>query len=153
MAVQAACLIIVKRVVRKRSLSIPNILWMLPSGVVFGVVFDLVVGSSFGVFNYHLGYGLAFLTLNGAVSYTLMMATVTLLRDEPFFKFYAWIAILGALYEIANGLFPVWIWEFADNVLIQESVLIFAAYFGLATCMAITLRLIYGTRFRFLGSY
>src|SRR5580704_13647483 len=68
-------------------------------GIVFGVVFDFIIGKYAGVFSYHLGWSLPFLVLNGALSYGLMFATILLLKSEQLKEFYLWTVLLGMVYE------------------------------------------------------
>jgi hypothetical protein len=90
---------------------VPRILAIsIAIGVPFGIAFDLVVGKVLSVYDYHLGFGLLFLTINGALSFGLMQANTLLVKQASFLHFYIWTIYIGLAYEIANVLFPVWIW-------------------------------------------
>lgn len=101
-------------------------------GAVFGIAFDLVVGKTLGVYTYRAGFALPFLVINGALSYGALCATVWLVRRERFWRFYLITTAVGAAYELANRLFPVWSWTFAGSPLAQEAIVILAAYCALA---------------------
>lgn len=120
-------------------------------GIVFGVMFDLLIGKYAGVFDYALGFGPLFLIINGALSYGLWIATIFLLRPERFFRFYLSTISIGGLYEFANYFFPVWTWKFSSNFLSQEALVIFVAYCGLSLPTALLLSLTMKARFRALS--
>ncbi len=128
-----------------------NILRYLGRGMIvglpFGIVFDLIVGKSFGVFEYRLGFDIWFLALNGLLSYGFMMANVLLLHDHSVRHMYLWSAGLGLVYETANYFFPVWEWTFKTAYL-EYAVVILAGYAGLAWLMMLVLRVVYKTRFK-----
>lgn len=118
-------------------------------GLVFGVVFDLVFGQYLNLFGYSLGFGPFFLLVNGALSYGLMIATVWLCRRDTFFAFYKQTVYIGIVYESINYLSSVWSWSFMTNGVLQELVVLCAAYFGLASLMAVSIRLMTKTTFRY----
>lgn len=118
-------------------------------GLVFGVAFDLLVGRFAGVFGYVLGWNPVFLALNGMLSYGLWIATIALLRNMPLRSFWKWTAALGAAYEAANYVFPVWQWTFGP-VFVEEAVVIALAYTGLALLTALGLVLFGRARFKML---
>ena len=134
----------------KKSLS--NILFKSALiGLVFGILFDLVFGQFLHLFGYSLGFGTFFLCVNGALSYGLMVATVWLFRHDTFFAFYKKTVYVGIAYELINYLSPVWSWTFMSNTIAQELVVLFAAYFGLASLMALSIRLATKTTFKYLA--
>jgi hypothetical protein len=144
--VQAAVLAVV--LVRNRArFGLLEIARIAAAAVVFGVAFDCVFGYLLGVFGYTLGFGWAFLFVNGFLSYGLFFATVAALRNAKLLSFYAWSVIIGAAYELANAFFPVWHWSFAGSRAYEELIVIFVAYCGLALLSAGTLWL-FGCRFR-----
>lgn len=109
--------------------------WGVLIGIVFGILFDLVVGKFFGLYTYQLGFGPLFLIVNGALSYGFMQANTLLMQRARLPHFYIWTIIVGAVYEITNYYFRVWTWEFATprvEFLIVHSV----GYVGLAILMA-----------------
>lgn len=135
-----------------RSGQIPNFFPYLIRGMLvgipFGIAFDFIVGHTLGMFTYYLGFGLMFLIINGFFSYGFMLANVCLLQTFSLWHVYLWSIVVGTLYEIVNYHFPVWQWTFASEVWIEELVVIFGAYFGLTLGMMVTLRIVYGKRFR-----
>lgn len=114
-------------------------------GLPFGVIFDLVIGRSVGMFDYTFGYTWWFLTMNGLFSYGFMVANVYLLRRSNLIQLYLWSISLAITYETTNFFFPVWEWAFWTPNL-EYTTVIFAAYFGLAILMTITIQAFY--RFR-----
>ena len=139
MTVQAAFFFFA-RALHPKSGSLRQTIGILLVGTVFGIVFDLVVGKYLGVFEYRLGFDGGFLFVNGLFSYGLMASTVYLLRRSTFLRFYFWTELLASVYEIGNVFFPVWRWTFASSSLVEEAVLIGAAYCGLAMLMGIALQ-------------
>ena len=117
-------------------------------GVAFGIAFDLLVGRYLGIFDYVLGFHPLFLFVNGALSYGLWFLTIQLLQSERFLSFCGWTIAIGLVYETANYFFPVWAWTFDGSFLFQESVVILAAYCGLAILAAVTASLTTQARFR-----
>ena len=121
-------------------------------GVPFGMVFDVVVGHSFGMYNNLLGFGSLFLVINGLFSYGFMMANVMLLQHHHLYHMYAWSVGLGAVYEIANYFFPVWEWTFSIPMY-EYAFVIGGAYFGLATLMMFVIRIVYRVEFKTLSLF
>lgn len=115
-------------------------------GLPFGVLFDIVVGKMAGVFYYEFGFAWWFLIINGVFSFGFMMANVLLLRGHSLLHMYLWSVGLGLTYEIVNWKFPVWHWNFAPTYL-EYTVVVLAAYTGLAWLMMLTLRVAKGYRF------
>lgn len=120
-------------------------------GLLFGTIFDLIFGLYLGIYSYYLGFGPLFLFLNGLLSFGLMLATVSLYVKDNFFKFYIQLVCLGIVYESVNYFFPVWSWHFVNNSLLQELIVIFAAYFGLAFLMSLTIYLTTRVKFKYLS--
>lgn len=118
-------------------------------GLVFGIAFDLIFGKLLGIFGYRMGFDWKFVVANGLLSYGIFAANVWLFRTDSFFTFYFQTIIIGAIYEIANHLFPVWFWDFGTGVLIEQLVLLFAAYFGLAFIISIIIKIITEQTFEF----
>ncbi|MEK7531741.1 MAG: hypothetical protein AAB545_02330 [Patescibacteria group bacterium] len=118
-------------------------------GIFFGVFFDLLVGKVFGLYTYTLGFGLGFLTINGALSYGFMQANALLMERARFFHFYVWTIVVGIVYEMTNFFFPVWSWEFGSPI--TELIVVHAfGYIGLAILMALTWHLFLGHKFTFI---
>jgi hypothetical protein len=117
-------------------------------GLVFGVTFDLVLGYWLGIFSYALGFSPLFLIFNGFFAYGLFFATVYALRRASFRTFYVWSVGIGFICEFVNMIFPVWTWHFASSFLLEETVILFAAYMGLMLTAAALWRLVARVRFR-----
>ena len=135
-----------KKAVKK--ITLPLIIKSIIVGVIFGIAFDLVAGKYLGIFRYALHFDPLFLVINGGLSYGLWLLTVQLLQSERFLPFCAWTIAIGSVYEVANHFYPVWQWTFGGSFLYQESVVILAAYCGLAMLAALAASLMTQTRFR-----
>jgi hypothetical protein len=116
-------------------------------GLPFGVVFDLLIGQYFGIYNNLLGFGFLFLTINGIFSYGLMIANVMLLQHHSLHHMYFWSIGLALVYEAVNYYYPVWEWTFGTP-LVEYAVVILVAYCGLATLMMCALRTVYRVQFK-----
>ncbi|MEY3784033.1 MAG: hypothetical protein RLZZ230_355 [Candidatus Parcubacteria bacterium] len=116
-------------------------------GLPFGIIFDLVVGKYFGLFDYELGYQMWFLVLNGIFSYGFMTANVILLRQHSLLHMYFWSSGLGLIYEIINHFFPVWQFTFGSALTEWISV-VFVLYTGLIWLIMVALRLVYRIPFQ-----
>jgi hypothetical protein len=121
----------------KRLRDVPRILGLsIAIGIPFGIIFDLLVGKLFGIYEYELGFGLFFLTVNGALSYGLMQANTLLMEKVSFLHFYVWTIFVGLVYEITNYLHPVWTWDFGTQF-VELFVVHAFGYIGLALIMAL----------------
>ena len=121
-------------------------------GLVFGLLFDLVLGKSFGINSYMFGFSAFFLTLNGTLSYGLFAASILLLRHIRLSYFCILIILMMVVYEITNHLFPVWIWEFAFPP-IQFLATLSVGYLGGAILIAFIWHHILGERFFFIDNW
>lgn len=136
----------------KRLKDVPRILGLsVLIGIVFGIPFDLVVGKFVGVYSYALGFGLFFLTINGALSYGLMQANTLLMQRVRLPHFYVWTIFVGMVYEITNHFFRVWTWEFGTPR-VQFVIVHAVGYIGLALLMAIVWHIFLKHRFVFIDS-
>ena len=104
-------------------------------GILFGSLFDLVVGKYVGVYMYTLGFGPGFLIINGALSYGLMQANTLLMQRAQALHFYAWTLVVGFVYEVTNYFFLLWSWEFGSP-LVELLVVHLVGYPALALLMA-----------------
>ncbi len=134
----------------KRLREVPRILFLgMLIGVPMGIPFDLLVGKILSFYDYELGFGLFFLTINGALSWGLMQANTLLMERDRFFHFYVWTIIVGLVYEVTNYFFRVWNWDFASVPIEVFSVHLFG-YIGVATMMALVWHFVLGHRFVFI---
>ncbi len=120
----------------------------IPISIVFGFLFDHIVGQYIGVFSYKLGFGPFFLFFNGALSYGFMFANVMIMRDARFFHFYFWTIFIGIVYEITNFYLPVWNWEYGNSYF-EYGTMIFAGYSGISFLMAYVIHVFLKTHFHF----
>jgi hypothetical protein len=116
-------------------------------GLPFGIVFDLVIGQTVGVFTYTIGFPFWFLVINGLLSYGFMAANVFLLHRHSVAHMFIWSFFLGTVYEIGNYVFPVWEWTFG-TVWLESVVVAGVGYFGLAWLMMCVLQICFGTQFK-----
>jgi len=121
------------------------------SGIVFGLLFDLVLGKFFGLWSYTLGFGAFFLTLNAALLYGLFAANILLMQQVRLLHFYIWMMIVAAVFEITNLFFHVWTWEFILPP-IQFLIVLSAGYFGGAILVATVWHVFLGHRFFFIDT-
>jgi len=91
-------------------------------GIPFGLSFDLFFGKLLGLSSYALGFDLAFLIPNAALSYGIFAATILLLKSRPLYFCVATLLITG-LYEIANLFLYVWQWQFPVSVVLYPVIL------------------------------
>ena len=109
-------------------------------GLVFGIAFDLLVGEYLGVYTYlGIGFTFPFLIINGIFSWGFMIAAAALLYKHSFFGMYAYSIAIAVAYESVNYFYPVWHWTFHESFLLEELVLIFAAYFGALFLMGVAM--------------
>ena len=104
-------------------------------GLIFGLGFDLYVGHYLHLFTYEFGFILPFLIVNGLLSYGTMFAHIFLLKQHSAVELFIPLIIVGAIYEFANFLFPVWEWTFAINSLQEYIYVITIGYTGLGIIM------------------
>jgi hypothetical protein len=119
-------------------------------GIPFGILFDLAVGKILSLYYYELGFGIFFLTINGALSYGLMQANTLLMQRVSLRHFYFWTLGVGLVYEITNNFFKVWTWDFSTT-LIETIVVHLVGYIGLATLMACVWHFLLGRKFVFIN--
>lgn len=118
-------------------------------GLIFGVPFDLIIGSFAGLYSYVNGFTVPFLVANGIFSFGLWQATIVILRKKQLFSFSAHIAVTCAVYETVNIFFPVWQWKISDMLAVQMGVVLFG-YTIIAIGGALVASLIFKTAFAFL---
>ncbi len=135
----------------KRLADVPRILLLgALSGIVPGLVCDLLFGKYLGIGFYTLGFGLPFLVINAVLGYGLFAANILLLQRARFLNFCIWIGVITAVFEITNLYFPVWTYSFA--VLSPEYWLIaFGGPLELAIAIAISWHVLFKYRFVFLN--
>jgi hypothetical protein len=117
-------------------------------GLPFGIVFDLVIGNGFTMYEYELGFTWWFLLINGVFSFGFMMANVRLLYHHTLKHMYVWSMGLAIVYEITNYFFPVWKWTFIPSTALEYAVVVLLAYAGITALMMLALKTIYRVHFR-----
>ncbi len=96
----------------KKLSDVPRILgWGVLTGIVIGLLSDLVYGKSFGLWSYTLGYGALTLIPIAAAVYGLFAAHILLMQQARLRHFFVWTMITMAGYEIINYFFRVWTYK------------------------------------------
>jgi len=116
-------------------------------GLPFGITFDVIIGKYVGMFDYQLGFTWWFLTINGILSYGIMIANVLLLFRHTLNHMYFWSVLIGLVYEVVNIFFPVWNWKFSSSAF-EYLIVIGVAYAALTWLMMVALRLAYNKHFK-----
>ena len=112
--VELLLLFLIRAYYEKRLADAPRILLLgALSGIVPGLLCDLIFGKYLGIGFYTLGFGLPFLMLNAVLGYGLFAANILLLQRARFLNFCIWIGVITAVFEITNLYFPVWTYAFA----------------------------------------
>lgn len=136
----------------KKLSDIPHVLRLgILTGIIFGLLFDFILGKLFGLHSYALGFGVLFLILNSALSYGLFAATILLMQRARLIKFCVWTLIVTAVYEITNHFFHVWTWEFALSQ-VQFLIVLSVGYFAGAILIATVWHFFFGYRFLFIDN-
>jgi hypothetical protein len=145
--VAALILFIICAFWEKRAPDAPRLLLIgIVAGIPLGLLSDFVL---WGTYNYPLGYGLLYLTINAAVIYGLFVATILLLQRVRLLHFSAWIVAVVAVYEGADYLFPVWAYKVTPFLGWLSFILI--GYFATAFFIALVAHLLFRYRFQFIN--
>lgn len=137
----------------KKLSDVPRILGKgVLSGIVLGLLFDLIFGKFFSLFSYTLGFGVLFITFNAALFYGLFVANILLMQQVRLQHFYIWTMVVGAVTEITNLFVSLWSWEFASLPLIEYLIVLSAGYFGVAILIATVWHIFLGNRFLFIDN-
>lgn len=137
----------------KKLFDIPRILGKgVLSGIVLGLLFDLIFGKFFSLFSYTLGFGALFITFNAALFYGLFVANILLMQQVRLQHFYIWTMVVGAVTEITNLFVSLWSWKFASLPTIEYLIVLSAGYFGVAILVATIWHVFLGRRFLFIDN-
>ena len=129
---------------------VPRILWQgAVSGIVPGLLCDLLFGKYLGLAWYTLGFGPLFLILNAALLYGIFAANMLLMQQARLLYFCIWTVVVTAVFEITNLFFRSYTYTFA--VPSPEYVIVaFAGPIGVAIVIALAWHVLFGYRFRFI---
>ncbi|MDR3546996.1 MAG: hypothetical protein P4M11_01740 [Candidatus Pacebacteria bacterium] len=145
-------LFIIHALCEKRFADITHILGKgILSGIVLGLLFDLILGKSFSLFSYVLGFNALFLMLNATLFYGLFVANALLMQQARLLHFYLWTMVVGAVTEITNFFLHLWTWKFESLPFLEYLIVLSAGYFGVAILMA-TVWHVFGHRFQFISN-
>jgi hypothetical protein len=122
------------------------------SGIVLGLLFELVLGTFFGLWSNLLGFGTFFLAVNVVLLYGLFAANTLLMQRARLAHFYIWTMIVAVVSEITNLFFHMFTWEFTYLSPIEYLIVLSAGYFGGAIFVAIISHLFFGHRFLFMDN-
>lgn len=137
----------------KKLADVPRILLLgALSGIVPGLVCDLLFGKYLGIGSYTLGFGLPFLILNAVLGYGLFVANVLLLQKARFLNFCIWIGVITAVFEITNLYFPVWTYAFAVPSF-EYWLVAFGGPLELAIVIALSWHVLFKYRFVFVNNF
>lgn len=143
--------VLVNAYYQKRFADVPRLLWLgALSGIVPGLICDLLIGKHLGLVSYALGFGPVFLVFNAVVGYGLFAVNTLLLQKTRFLSFCAWTLLITAGCEITNLFTRSYTYPFAVPS-IEYWIVAFAGPLGLALAMALAWHLLFKYRFTFLS--
>ncbi len=150
--VELLLLFLIRAWYEKKLADVPRILLLGGlSGIVPGLLADLIFGKYLGVGFYMLGFGPLFLIINAVLGYGLFAANVYLLRQARFLHFCIWIGVITAVFEITNLYFPVWTYAFAVPSF-EYWTIAFGGPLELAIAIAIAWHILFKYRFAFIDN-
>ena len=136
----------------KKLSEVPRILWLgVLSGIVPGLLCDVIFGKYLGLASYALGFGPLFLILNAVFGYGLFAANTLLMQQARLLHFCVWTTIVVAVYEILNLFLPSWTYPFAVPS-VEYVIIAFGAPLGLAIVIATSWHVLFGYRFIFIDN-
>jgi len=134
----------------KKSAELPRILLLgALSGIVPGILADLIFGKYLGLATYALGFGLPFLIFNGFVGYGLFAANTLLMQRARLAQFCIWTVIITAGCEITNLFTHSWTYLYPAPS-IGYWIVAFGCPLALAMVMAAAWHILFGYRFVFI---
>jgi len=106
------------------------------TGIVVGLLSNLLLGKLLGFWSYTLGFGPLSLIMAAVFIYGLFACNVLLLQNVGFRHFFIWIMTTMVVYESTNYLFQVWTYElpFSTSGLLLFLII---GYLGTAIFMAV----------------
>ena len=145
-------LFLIHAYVEKKLAHAPRILFYgALSGIVPGLLCDLIFGKYLGLATYALGFGPVFLILNAVLLYGLFAANALLMERAGFLHFCIWMTIVTASFELSNPLLHLWTYAFAVPSL-EYVVVAFGGPLVLAIVMAVSWHILFGYRFVFIDN-
>ncbi len=121
------------------------------TGIVIGLLSDLLWGKFFDLWSYSLGYSAFALILTAAFVYGLFAANVLLLQQARLSRFFVWVMIIMAAYEIANHFFRVWTYELSLP-LFGFLLFLIVGYLATAVFVAVVWNFFLGYKFLFIDT-
>lgn len=145
-------LFIVHATYERRLADVPQVLGKgILSGLVLGLLFDLILGKSFNFFTYELGFNPVFLVLNAALFYGLFVANTLLMQQARLAHFLIWTLAVGAVTEFTNLFLHLWTWKYSSLPLLAYLGFLSVGYIGIAILMAAVWHML-GYRFIFIDA-
>lgn len=136
----------------KRLADVPRILWQgAYSGIVPGLLCDLIGVKYIGLATYALGFGPFFLILNAILLYGLFAANTLLMQQARLLHFCIWMTVVVAAFEITNLYFLMYTYAFVVPS-IEYVLVAFVAPLVLAIAIAISWHVLFGYRFMFIDN-
>lgn len=137
----------------KKLSDVPVILWRgVISGIVLGLLFELVLGKFLGLWSNTLGVSSLFLMLNAALLYGLFAANTLLMQRARLSHLYIWTMVVAAVSEITNLFFHMFTWGFSYLPHIEYLIVLSIGYFGGAILVAVISHTFLKRRFFFIDN-
>jgi hypothetical protein len=134
----------------KRLSDLPRILgWAIPTGLVVGLLSDLIWGEYFGFWSYTLGFGALSLTLTAVFIYGLFATHILLMQRVRLLHFFTWTMVIMTVYETTNHFFRIWTYELILPTY-GLSIFLVAGYFATAVFIALVWHIFFKRRFLFI---
>ncbi len=135
----------------KKLADMPRILLLgALSGIVPGILADLIFGKYLGLATYALGFGPLFLIFNGFVGYGLFAANTLLMQRARLLTFCFWTVIITAGCEIANIFTHSWTYLYPAPSF-GYWIVAFGCPLLLAMAMALAWHILFKYRFTFIS--
>lgn len=136
----------------KKSSDIARILGQgVLSGIILGLLFDLVLGKFLTLWSYVIRFDTLFLIFNAILVYGLFAANTLLMQKVRLLHFFIWTMLMGAVLDISNIFFHVWTWGF-PLFSIEFLAVFLIGNFGTAVLVAVVWHVFLGRRFFFIDS-
>ena len=145
-------LFIVHAYFEKRLADVPRILWQgALSGIVPGLLCDLIFGKYLGLATYALGFGPLFLILNAVLLYGIFAANVLMMQHARLLHFCIWTTVVVTFFEITNLFTLSYTYAFAVPSL-EYIIVAFVGPLGVAIVISLSWHILFGYRFVFIDN-
>lgn len=121
------------------------------SGIVPGLLCDLIFGKYLGLASYALGFGPFFLIINALCGYGIFAANILLMQRVRILHFFIWTMIVTAIFEITNLYVHVYTYSFAVPST-EYWIVAFVGPFIMAIIIALAWHKLFTYRFAFISN-